>query len=126
MESGRFLPAAQMQPMPVMATGARLTRFSVALRCRRQGHGPTGKRLSPVHVLDLDAEMFLHDDDEFHRVQRIEAQAFPEQECVFIDVPGGQPLQVQILHEDLLDLLNHGHRIGSRFRISKVRIYGGR
>ncbi len=27
MESGRFLPAAQMQPMPVMAIGATLIRI---------------------------------------------------------------------------------------------------
>ena len=27
MESGRFLPAAQMQPMPAMAIGATLIRF---------------------------------------------------------------------------------------------------
>lgn len=41
-----------------------------------------------LQVLDLDAEAFLHDDDEFHRVQRIEAETFPNRGAFSSISPG--------------------------------------
>ncbi|MGZ8440760.1 MAG: hypothetical protein ACXWXD_08270, partial [Candidatus Deferrimicrobiaceae bacterium] len=49
---------------------------------------------------------------------RPHAETFPEEGCVFFDIPRGQFLEVQILHDDLFKLLHGGHRVVSWHHIS--------